>query len=179
MARSSFHDFTGPVVTLRPQLHLPFIDRDEALERYLVAEPRDHYLASLRFRCVLKRDTSSRMRTVSGCGTASANACDGSGTAFRHYPFTVLLRQNVLQRRRQQLDPRDRRAGPPCGPVEAVEQAAADLVLLQHRLERPLLVERRLPLGAALGVGRQRPLQLVGQPQVVDNQSAVCSGRPG
>ena len=85
--------------------------------------------------------------------------------------LAVLLREHVLQRRRQQMEPLGRRSHRPCGPVEPVEQAAADLVLLQHHLDRLLLVQRRLPPAAALGVGRQRPLQLVGQAEVVDDES--------
>ncbi len=57
-------------------------------------------------------------------------------------------------------------------PVEAVEEAAADLVLLQHQRDGLGLVERRLARAAALRVGRQRLLQLVGEAEVVHHQAA-------
>ena len=53
-----------------------------------------------------------------------------------------------------------------------MEQTAADLVLLQHHLDRLLLVQRRFPPAAALGVRGERPLQLVGEAEVVDDESA-------
>ena len=69
--------------------------------------------------------------------------------------------------RRSSGVPRD-----PLRPVEAVEEPAADLVLLQHHGDRFLLVDRGLARAAALRVGRERLLQLVGEPQVVDDQPA-------
>ena len=57
-------------------------------------------------------------------------------------------------------------------PVEAVEDVAADLVLLQHDGDGFLLVDGRLARAAALGVGGQRLLQLVGKAEVIDDQAA-------
>ena len=56
--------------------------------------------------------------------------------------LAVLLRQDVLLGYGQQLQPLGRAAGP-CRPVEAVEQAAADLVLLLHQRDRPRPGRRR------------------------------------
>ena len=53
-----------------------------------------------------------------------------------------------------------------------MEQPAAHLVLLLHHRHRLILVERRPPLTAALRIRRQRPLQVLGQPQVVHHQPA-------
>ena len=64
------------------------------------------------------------------------------------------------------------RAGRPLGPVEAVHHVAGDLVLLQHHGDGLRGVDARLALAAALGVGRQRLLQLVGQAQVIHHQPA-------
>jgi hypothetical protein len=121
-------------------------------------------------RTAWKKPTSSRMRSASSCGTASANALRQLATAASSAPCR-LLRQDVLLRRRQQPG-----AAAACRssrrPVEAVEEAAADLVLLQHHRHGLFLVERRLAGAAALGVGRQRLLQLVGEAQVVHDQAA-------
>ncbi|EXI72988.1 MAG: hypothetical protein AW07_02920 [Candidatus Accumulibacter sp. SK-11] len=88
-------------------------------------------------------------------------------------PFlAVLLRQDVLLRERQQAQPLLRRAGRPVRPVETVEEAAADLVLLQHHGDRFVLVQRRAPGATALGVRRQRLLQLLREAQVVHHQPA-------
>ena len=51
-------------------------------------------------------------------------------------------------------------------------RAATDLVLLQHHRDRFRLVERGLPRAAALGVGRERALELVGEAQIVDDEAA-------
>ena len=86
--------------------------------------------------------------------------------------LAVLLRQDVLLRGWQQAQAFLRCAGDPLGPVEAMEQAAADLVLLQHHGHRFLLIERGLPGATAFGVGRQCALEFVGQAQVMDDQAA-------
>ena len=73
---------------------------------------------------------------------------------------------------RQEVQAVLRRTRRPLRPVEAVEQRAAHLVLLQHHRDRFVLVQRRLSLASALGVGGEGLLQVLGQPQVVDDQAA-------
>ena len=86
--------------------------------------------------------------------------------------FTVLLRQHVLLCGGQQAQPFRRRAGQPLGPVEAVEQAAADFVLFLHDRHRFRLIDRGLARAAALRVRRQRALEFVGKAQVIDDETA-------
>jgi hypothetical protein len=96
--------------------------------------------------------------------------------------LAALLRQDVLLRARQQAEPFLRRAGRPLRPVEAphdavrrrvrTEEAAADLVFLQHHGDRLVLIQRRAPGAAALGVGGQRSFQLLRQAEVVHHQPA-------
>ena len=86
--------------------------------------------------------------------------------------LAVLLREDVFLRRRQQAQPLLRRTRDPRGAVEAVEQPAADVELLQHDCDRLALIECRPSGAAALGVGRERPLQLVGEPEIVDDEAA-------
>ncbi len=123
-------------------------------------------------RTAWKKPTSSRMRSASSCGTASANACDSSLTARTQRSLPSSCARMCSCAGGQQAEPLLRRAGRPLRPVEAVEEAAADLVLLQHHGDGLVLVERRLARAAALGVGGQRLLQLVGQAQVVHHQPA-------
>ena len=85
--------------------------------------------------------------------------------------LAVLLLQDVLLRGGQQAEPLRRRAAGPLRPVEAVEETAADLGP-EHHGDRFVLVEGRAPGAAALRVGRERGLQLVGQPQVVHHEPA-------
>ena len=77
----------------------------------------------------------------------------------------------MLLRGWQQAEAFLRRTGSPLGPVEAVEQTAADFVLLQHHRHRFRLIECGLSGAAAFGVGRQGALEFVGQAQVIDNQT--------
>ena len=89
--------------------------------------------------------------------------------------LAVVLGQDVLLGRGQQSQPFRRRAGGPPGPIEPVELAESDLVLLQHYRHRFRLIERRLAGAAALGVGGQGAFQFVGKAQVVDHQAARYS----
>ena len=86
--------------------------------------------------------------------------------------LAVLLREYVFLRRRQQAQPFPRRAGSSRGAVETVKQGAADLVLFQHHRHRLALIERGTSGAAALGVGRERPLELVGEPEIIDDEAA-------
>ncbi len=124
-------------------------------------------------RTAWKKPTSSRMRIASSCGTASAKALDSSVTAWRSAVLAVLLGEHVLLRGGQEREALRRVCRYVHGaPVEAVEDAAADLVLLQHERDGLLLVDRRVALAAALGVRVQGLLELVGEAQVVDDQAA-------
>ena len=123
-------------------------------------------------RTAWKKPTSSRMRSASSCGTARANAWDSSVTArsSRSLPSSWARMCSCAA---GSSDSRScGRARDPRRPVEAVEQAAADLVLLQHDRDGLGLVDGGLARAAALGVGRQRLLQLVGQAEVVHHQPA-------
>ena len=86
--------------------------------------------------------------------------------------LAVLLRQEVLLRGWQQSQAFLGRSGDPLGPVEAMEQAAADLVLLQHHRHRFLLIKRGLSSATAFGVGCQCTLELVGEADVIHHESA-------
>lgn len=55
------------------------------------------------------------------------------------------------------------------GVVEAVEEGRTDFELLLHQHNCDFLVNRRLPLTAAIGVVSQCLLQFVGQHQIIDN----------
>ena len=106
------------------------------------------------------------------CGTASANACDSSVTARSSRALPSSCARMCSCAAGQQRQPLLRRARRPAAPVEAVEQAAADLVLLEHHGDGFGLVDRGLAGAAALRVGRERLLQLVGEAEVVDDQPA-------
>ena len=73
---------------------------------------------------------------------------------------------------RQQIQTLLGRAGCPDGPVEAVQQSAADVVFFLHHRNRFRLVDGGVSGAAALRIGGQRLLQVLGQPQVVDDQAA-------
>ena len=85
----------------------------------------------------------------------------------------VLLRQNVLLRRRQQRQTLLRRPAPPERAIKPMKQPLADLVLLDQRRHRVLVVQRRPTRPAALRVDRQRLLQVVRQTQIVHHPPAV------
>jgi hypothetical protein len=68
--------------------------------------------------------------------------------------FPVILRENVLLRGWQEAQPLARGSRHPFRPVETVEEAETDFVLLQHQGDGFLLVDRRPSGSAALGVGR-------------------------
>ena len=84
--------------------------------------------------------------------------------------LAVLLGEDMLLRLWQQRQALGRGTGNPARSVEAVEEPAADLVLLQHHGDRLFLIERRVPRAAALGVSGERLLELMRQPSVVHHQ---------
>ncbi len=123
-------------------------------------------------RTAWKNATSSRIASASSCGTDERERLRQLGHGAQQPRLAVLERQHVLLRRRQQREPVLRPAAHPVRPVKPVEQPAAHLVLLLHQRHGLGLVDRGLPGPAALGVGRQRRLQLLGQAEVVDHQPA-------
>ena len=86
--------------------------------------------------------------------------------------LAVLLGENVFLRRGEQSQPFRRRAGGPCGEVEAVQHGEAYLVLLQHERDRFPLVHGGAAGAAALGVGGERLLEFLGQAEIVHDQTA-------
>jgi hypothetical protein len=78
--------------------------------------------------------------------------------------FSILLSEDMFLRQRQQAQPLLRRTRRPFRPVEAMEQSAADLVLLQHQGDGLVLIKRRPPPSAAFGAGRERLFQLMARP---------------
>ena len=53
-----------------------------------------------------------------------------------------------------------------------MEEAPADVVILQHDRHRLVLVQRGLPPPAAFGVDGEGALELVGQAEVVDHKAS-------
>ena len=84
--------------------------------------------------------------------------------------LAVVLLEDVFLGGGQDTEALLRRAGLPLGPVETVEEAAADFMLLEHDSNRLFLIERRPARATAFGVGRQGLLQLVSQTQVINDQ---------
>ena len=112
------------------------------------------------------------MRRASSLGTASAKAWDSSVTARRRRSLAVGLSQDVFLRRGEQGQSLAWPSRDPVRPVEAVEEAAADLVLFQHEGNRLTLFDRGFPGSAALGVAGERALELVREAEVVHHQTA-------
>ena len=81
--------------------------------------------------------------------------------------LAVLLGENVLLGLRQQAEALLRSTSHPLRRVEAVEEAAADLVLLEHHGDGLVLVDCGASGAAALYVSSERLLQLVCETQVV------------
>ena len=94
--------------------------------------------------------------------------------------LAVLLGEDVLLRGREQREPLLGVAGHPGAVVEAVEQARADLVLLEHERDRLGLVDRGLAGPARLRVRRERLAQLVGDARGSPRRGRpACPGTPG
>ncbi len=90
-----------------------------------------------------------------------------------HEPvLAVILRQNMLLRRREDGQPLPRTAALPRRPVKAVEDSTADLVALQHDRYGLFLVDGGLTLAAALCVVRQGILKLVGKTKIIHHKTA-------
>ena len=112
------------------------------------------------------------MRRASSWGTDRAKALERSPTACRQRALPSSWARTCSWAAGSRL----RRC---CGvPVvhsdqfEAVEEAAADVVLLQHDRHRLVLVQRGLPLPTAFGVDGEGALEFVGQAEVVDHEAA-------
>ena len=103
-----------------------------------------------------------------GEGEGLGQLAHGVEAAF----LAVLLCKDILLGGGQQVEALLGRAGRPDGPVEAVQQPAADVVLLLHDGDRFGLVDGGAAGAAALGVGGERLLQVLGQAQVVDDEAA-------
>ena len=121
---------------------------------------------------VWKNATSSRASSASGRGTESANAFDSSTTAWtsRSLPSSCARTCSWAAGRTA-----SRSVAVPSMKsrvVEAVEDVAADLELLQHDGDGLVLVDRGCALAAAVGVDGESLPQIVGDPQVVDDQPA-------
>ena len=121
-------------------------------------------------RTAWKKPTSSRMRSASSRGTASANACDSSRTALRQRSFPSSCARMCSW---AACSSPTRSAGLPAAdivrskPWNSPQQTSYFSCISGHRV---VLIQRRLPDAAALGVGGERPLQFVGEAQVVDHQ---------
>ena len=103
-----------------------------------------------------------------GEGEGLGQLADGVEATF----FAVLLCEDMLLGSRQQVQALLGRAGCPEGPVETVQQSAADVVLFLHDGDGFRLVDGSAAGAAALGVGGERLLQVLGQTQVVDDEAA-------
>ena len=70
------------------------------------------------------------------------------------------------------MEPLRRRAVHPLGPVESVHQVAGDAVFLLHHRDGLGRVKGRVALAAALRVGHERLLELIGEAEVVHHETA-------
>src|SRR5208337_5342269 len=80
--------------------------------------------------------------------------------------FAVFMTQYMFLRRWQEGQALLRRTPSPAGPIEAVEEAAADLVLLEHGGDSLFLVEGRASGASILRVGRERRLEFLSEAQI-------------
>ena len=108
---------------------------------------------------------------VSGCGAANAKACDNSLTAFRQRSLPSSWASTRSWAARQQAQSFLWAASSPLRPVEAVEQGAAHVVLLQHHRHRFLLVYGGTARASTLRVRLEGPFQVLCQSQVVYHQT--------
>ncbi len=123
-------------------------------------------------RTAWKKATSSRMRSASSCGTASANACDSSRTARtqRSLPSSCARMCSCAAGSRP-----SRSCGVPVvhfdqsKPWKRPQQTSYFSSITATASSWSSAVRAR---AAALGVGRQRLLQLVGEAEVVHHQPA-------
>ena len=68
----------------------------------------------------------------------------------------------------------------PLVPIETVHQVAGDAVFFQHHGDGLRSIEGRVALAAALGVGDERLLELIGEVEVIHHQPAgACRERHG
>ena len=120
---------------------------------------------------VWKNATSSRMAIALSCVAARANARESCVTASDSPGFAILLLRDVVLGIGQQTHSIPRIALP-LRPVKTVEQAAANLILLDHHVDRLFRIDGRVSLAAALGVDGEGIAELLGQPQVIHHQPA-------
>src|SRR5690349_13443716 len=76
----------------------------------------------------------------------------------------------MLLRRRKQRQTLPRRPADPRAPIEAMEEGATPLVSLEHRRDRLALIESELSLSLALRIRDERFPQLIGEPEIVDDE---------
>jgi hypothetical protein len=97
----------------------------------------------------------------------------------QHLPkLAVLLFEYVLMPGGDELQALGRRAPGPLVLVEAVHHIAGNAVFLQHHCDGLGGVESRVPLAAALGGGDERFLELIGEAEVIDHQTAGLVAEP-
>ena len=111
---------------------------------------------------------ADRRRFIAG-GTESK----GAGKLRHHlHPalLAVCLCEDVLLSGGDEREAFGGFAAGPLVPVEAVHHVAGDAVLLQHHGDGLGGVEGRVPLAAALGVGDERFLELIGEAEVIHHQ---------
>ena len=106
-----------------------------------------------------------------------AGSAEGEGAGkFRHHLHPTLLAvflfEDVLLAGGDEGEALGGLAGGPLVPVEAVHQVAGDAVFLQHHGDGLRGVKGRVPLAAALGVGDERRLELIGKAEIIYHQTA-------
>ena len=94
----------------------------------------------------------------------------GAGEFHHHlHPafFAVLLFEDVLLPGGDQREAFGGFACRPLVPIETVHQVAGDAVFFQHHGDGLRSIEGRVALAAALGVGDERLLELIGKAEVM------------
>ena len=91
---------------------------------------------------------------------------------FAEFFFAFWLGQNVFLRAGQDAELGYGTRGGPVGPLKALKECAAFLVLAQHNFDRFMLGPGERALAAAFGIGGDRLLQFLGEAEVIDNEAA-------
>ncbi len=124
-------------------------------------------------RTAWKKPTSSRMRSASSCGHRERERLRQLGDGLQQPLLAVLLREDVLLRRRQQRQALLRRAAWSSGDQSKPWNRPRQISYFSSiSATASAWSSAVLPVPPALGVGRQRLLQLVGEAQVVHHQPA-------